>query len=85
MGETRKNELWIDAGNNFLYFETEKRTVSEAFEEFCEKLRSVGCVTDNFGERCDFELRRWLDDGDYVVLDRKMNENWDGKYGRRFS
>lgn len=75
----KRYELWIDAGNNFLYFETDKRTIEEAFEEFRIKLDSIGCVTDNFGARCDFELREWHEDGDYDVLETETNENWDSK------
>ena len=65
------NELWINAGNNFLYFSTDKTTIEEAFEEFKDKLDSVGCITDNFGAQCDFELRRFHD-GDYDVIEQRI-------------
>ena len=71
-----KNELWINAGNNFLYFETNKTTLEEAFDEFKNKLASVGCCTDNFGALCDFELRRYTDDnGDYDVIEYQLVMN----------
>ena len=74
-----KNELWINAGYNFLYYETDKTTVDEAYEEFEEKLASIGCCADNFPGRCDFELKKYDDDDGpgYKVIDKKYNYGYD--------
>ena len=43
------NELWMDLGYGFLYFDTNKTTLPDAMEEFLDKLGSIGCCADNFG------------------------------------
>lgn len=51
------NELWIDLGKGFLYFQTDKTDLEEAMEEFLSKLDSIGCVHDNFGwEGCELRI-----------------------------
>lgn len=43
------NELWINLGYGFLYFSTDRTNLTDALEEFLNKLNSIGCNPDNFG------------------------------------
>lgn len=43
------NELWMDLGYGFLYYQTDNDDLESAMDEFLEKLSSIGCVSDNFG------------------------------------
>lgn len=51
------NELWIDLGKGFLYYQTDKTDIEEAMDEFLDKLSIIGCVSDNFGwEACELRI-----------------------------
>lgn len=43
------NELWMDLGYGFLYFNTDKTNLYDALGEFIDKMDSIGCDYDNFG------------------------------------
>jgi len=50
------NELWIDAGNGFIYYATNEKTLKDALSEFEDKMWSIGCDLANFGWH-EIELR----------------------------
>ena len=43
------NELWMDLGRGFLYYQTEEENLHDALEEFLYRLDTIGCIHDNFG------------------------------------
>lgn len=69
--ENTGRELWINCGESFLYFMTEKDTLKDAMEEFLCRLDSIGINHDNFGWR-QLELRAGNTDPDhyYRVVER---------------
>ena len=65
-----KRELWINCGESFLYFMTQKDTIKEAMKEFLDRLDSIGVNHDNFGWSA-LELRAGNTDPDnyYRVIE----------------
>ncbi len=57
------NELWIDAGDGFIYFATNEKTLMDALSEFEDRMWSIGCNVDNFGWY-EIELRN--ENGDAI-------------------
>ena len=64
-----EKDLWIEADAHFLYVTTDRDTITEAVEEFRERLESIGCNSDNFFLNTKMELREWDDRGNYEVLE----------------
>ena len=57
------NELWMNLGEGFLYFDTDKANLPDALVEFLNKLDSIGCNSDNFRWEA-IELRD--ENGEYI-------------------
>lgn len=66
----KKEELWIDLGYGFLYYNTEAKTLDEAEDNFLSDLEGIGVITDNFGYEA-MELREWDNDENYKVIERR--------------
>lgn len=63
------NELWIDLGYGFIYFQTNANTIDDALEDMSDKFHSIGINDDNFGYY-EMELRK-----DFYKKDSNSHSN----------